>query len=72
MIFMIFGKIQKDEKVIKLNIDIICSNCKKKVPGGIKVSEKYSKTNEFERELKNFKRTYLCGICRDRKRIDRS
>jgi len=69
---MIIGKIQKDEKTIRLNEDIICSNCGKKVPGGIKTSEKYSKTTEFTKELEEFKIDYLCGICRDKKRVNKS
>ena len=69
---MIIGKIQKNEKTIRLNTDIICSNCGKDVPGGIKTSEKYSKTTEFKKELEEFKIDYLCGICRDKKRINKS
>jgi hypothetical protein len=69
---MIIGKIQKNEKTIRLNIDIYCSNCDKKVPGGIKTSEKYSKTVGFNKELQEFKENYLCGICRDKKRVNRS
>jgi hypothetical protein len=69
---MIIGKILKDEKTVRLNIDINCSNCGKSVPGGIKTSENYSKTDEFKKELKGFKKKYLCGICRDKKRINRS
>ena len=66
---MKIGKFEKDEKKIKLNIEIFCSNCKKKVPGGIQTGENYSQTNEFRKELVEFKKQYLCGICRDKKRI---
>ena len=69
---MIIGKILKDEKTIRLNIDLNCTNCQKKVPGGIKTSEKYSKTGEFKKEIEVFKKNYLCGICRDKKRVNRS
>ncbi len=68
---MIIGKILKDEKTIRLNININCSNCGKKVPGGIKVSENYFKTNDFKKELVRFKKNYLCGICRDKKRVNK-
>jgi len=68
---MIIGKIKKNEKTIRLNLDLNCSNCKKKVPGGIKVSEKYSKTEEFKKEIEKFKKNYLCGICRDKNRVKR-
>jgi len=69
---VIIGKIQKNEKSIRFNLDLNCSNCQKKVPGGVKVSEKYSKTEEFKKELEGFKKNYLCGICRDKKRVNRS
>ena len=64
---MIIGKIQTGEKTIRLNVDIYCTNCKKKVPGGIKTSEKYYGTDDFKKELNEFKENYLCGICRDKK-----
>jgi len=69
---MIIGKILKDEKTVRLNIDINCSNCGKGVPGGIRTSEKYYTTKEFKNELKEFKKKYLCGICRDKKRVNKS
>ena len=69
---MIIGKIQKNEKTIRMNLDLNCVNCHKKVPGGIKTSEKYSKTEEFKKEIKELKEKYLCGICRDKKRVNRS
>jgi len=69
---MIIGEIQKNEKIIRLNEDIFCSNCGKQVPGGIKTSEEYSKTNDFKNELKEFKENYLCGMCRDKKRVNKS
>ncbi len=69
---MIIGKIKKEEKTIRLNTEINCSNCGKSVPGGIKTSEKYSKTNGFKKELDGFKKNYLCGICRDKKRVNKS
>ena len=69
---MIIGKIKKDEETIRLNTDINCSNCGKSVPGGIRTSKKYAKTEDFIKELKEFKKNYLCGICRDRKRVNKS
>lgn len=67
---MIIGKIEKDEKRVKFNLDIKCSNCKTQVPGGIQTSEKYYGTNSFYKEIENFKKTYLCGRCRDKKRVN--
>lgn len=68
---MIIGKIHKDEKKIKFNLDITCSNCKRKVPGGMQASEKYFDTDSFHTEVKKFKKNYLCGKCRDKKRTNR-
>lgn len=63
---MIIGKIGKDEKKIKFEIDLKCSKCDKKVPGGMKTGENYFHTDEFKIEIVNFKKNYLCGICRDK------
>ena len=65
---MILGKISVNENKIRMDTEIYCSNCGKKVPGGLTVGEKYSKTESFQIELKNFKKSYRCGICRDKKR----
>ena len=65
---MIIGKIEPDEKTVRFNLEIFCSNCGKKVPGGMKSSEKFYNSKEFEKEIENFKKNYLCGICRDKKR----
>ena len=66
---MIIGKISENEKTVRFNVEIHCTNCGKKVPGGLKAGEKYSQTKAFKRELENFKKSYLCGICRDVKRV---
>jgi len=68
---MIIGKIKKNEKKVKLDLDIYCTNCGKKVPGGIKTSEKYYDTKSFLKEVEDFKKNYLCGICRDKKRVNK-
>ncbi|MEO2220006.1 MAG: hypothetical protein ABGW55_00420 [Nitrosopumilus sp.] len=65
---MIFGKIKENEKIIKFNVEIQCMNCSKKVPGGMRSGETYFETKKFNRDLEEFKKTYLCGICRDKKR----
>ena len=65
---MKFGKIEENEKVIKFNLELKCTNCNKKVPGGMKSGENYFETIEFNKELEKFKKTYLCGVCRDKKR----
>ena len=64
---MKFGKIEENEKVIKFNLELKCTNCNKKVPGGMKSGENYFETIEFNKELEKFKKMYLCGVCRDKK-----
>ncbi len=66
---MIIGKISKNEKTVRFNVEINCTNCGKKVPGGLKAGEKHSQTKAFKIELENFKANYLCGICRDKERL---
>ncbi len=68
---MIIGRIKKNEKKVKLDLDIYCTNCGKKVPGGVKTSEKYYGTKLFLKEVEDFKKNYLCGICRDKKRVNK-
>lgn len=67
---VIIGKISENEKTVRFDNKIHCNNCGKRVPGGLKTGEKYYHTKEFEIELKNFKKNYLCGICRDKKRLE--
>ena len=67
---MIIGDIKKNEKTVRFNLDIHCSNCGKKVPGGMKSSEKFYNSKEFQGEIKKFKKNYLCGVCRDKKRTN--
>lgn len=69
---MIIGKINKNERRKKFNIEITCSNCKAKVPGGMQTSEKFYGTELFFKEIEDFRKNYLCGICRDKKRVSRS
>ena len=65
---MIIGKIEKNEKTIRFNLDIHCSSCGKKVPSGMKTSEKFYNSDKFQKEINVFKKNYLCGVCRDKKR----
>ena len=66
---MIIGKISENEKSIRFSANIHCTNCGKKVPGGLKTGEKYYQTKEFEMDLDKFLKKYLCGVCRDKKRM---
>ena len=65
---MRFGKINENEEIIKFNLELKCINCSKKVPGGMKSGKNYFNTIEFNKDIKEFKKKYLCGICRDKKR----
>ena len=65
---MRFGKIEENEKIIKFNLELQCINCNKKVPGGMKSGKSYFETDEFNKNIDEFKKTYLCGVCRDMKR----
>ena len=68
---MIIGEILENEERVKFYVKINCTNCNKRVPGRIVTGEKYSHTKAFKIELENFKRDYLCGICRDKKRVNK-
>lgn len=63
---MIIGKVGKDEKKIKFELDLKCTKCGKKVPGGMKTGENYFGSDEFRIEIIDFKKNYLCGVCRDK------
>jgi len=52
---MIIGKISENEKIVRFDIEIHCTNCGKKVPGGLKTREKYYQTEAFKIELEDFK-----------------
>lgn len=65
---MIIGRVLDGEKKVKFDEEVICTNCAKKVPGGLQTGESYYQTKEFQVELENFKKNYLCGVCRDKKR----
>ena len=68
---MKIGNFPDSEKKIRLEIEIHCTECGKQVPGGIQTGEKYSQSAEFENDLKELKENYLCGICRDKKRVQK-
>ena len=65
---MIIGSPAADERTIRFSAEIRCNDCGRSVPGGLKTGEAYYRTPEFREELNRFKRDYLCGICRDRRR----
>jgi len=69
---MIVGRIKENEKTVRMDVDIRCTDCGKSVPGGIKASEEFSKSGEFQSEIDRLKEDYLCGVCRDRKRVGAS
>ena len=68
---VIFGTVSGDEPVVRLNLEMRCSSCKKAVPGGVTVSRRYHDSDGFGAELQAFLGRYLCGTCRDRARVGR-
>ena len=68
---MKIGNFQDSEKTVRLEIEIFCKECGKQVPGGILTGEKYAQSAEFKKDIEELKENYLCGICRDRKRVQR-
>jgi len=66
---MIIGKINDNDKRVKFNVNIECTSCGNKVPGGLQASEEFYGTPEFKIELEHFQKNYLCGKCRDKKRL---
>ena len=66
---VIIGKISKNEIRIKFEEVIHCNSCGKQVPGGLQAGESYYQTKPFEIELEKFKKSYFCGICRDKNRL---
>ena len=66
---MIIGKILENEIRVKFDEVIHCNNCGKQVPGGLQTGKSYYQTKPFEIELEKFKKSYFCGICRDKNRL---
>lgn len=66
---MIIGKIRKNDKIKKFSLDLQCTMCGVNVPGGMKTSEEFYNTGLFHIEVESFRKNYLCGKCRDKKRI---
>ena len=69
---MIIGKINGNEPTIRFSIHLNCTHCGKNVPGGLLSSKKYYGTYSFMLEIDDFKKNYLCGICRDKQRKDKN
>ena len=67
---MRIGNFTNNESTIKFNLNLNCTNCGKKVPGGMLTSKKYFGSYSFFLEIDDLKKTYLCGICRDKKKIN--
>lgn len=68
---MKIGNFPDSERKIRLEIEIHCTECGKQVPGGIQTGKKYSQSAEFQNDLSELKENYLCGICRDKKRVSK-
>lgn len=68
MQLVILGRIEEGDRRIRLDEDIRCNECRKRVPGGIQTSARFYDSGAFDVALQEFKDKYLCGICRDAQR----
>jgi len=64
------GKIEKKDLTTHFNLNLNCIDCGKKTPGGMVASTNYFGSYSFFLEIDDFKKKYLCGKCRDKKRIN--
>jgi hypothetical protein len=68
---MRIGKFANNEPTIRFVLNLVCTDCGKKVPGGMLSSKKYFGTYSFLLEIDELKKKYLCGKCRDKKRLNK-
>lgn len=68
---MKIGDFPKTDRKIRLEIQIHCTDCGKKVPGGITTGKKYSESSQFQEDIKKLKKDYQCGRCRDKNRVQK-
>jgi len=68
---MRIGKIEKNEPSIRFKLNLVCIDCGIKVPGGMLTSKSYFGTYSFMLEIDSLKKTYMCGKCRDKKRLSK-
>ncbi len=68
---MKIGNPPESERMVRLKIKIHCTECGKRVPGGVQTGEEYGRSLEFQKDVKRLKENYLCGICRDKKRVQK-
>jgi len=66
---MRIGNFNNDESTIRFSLNLSCIACRKKVPGSMLTSEKYFGSYSFLLEIDTLKKNYLCGKCRDKKRL---
>lgn len=66
---MRIGKFSNQEDTVRFNLNLNCTKCKKSVPGSMLTSKKYLGSYSFFLEIDDLKKNYLCGKCRDEKRI---
>jgi len=67
---MRIGKFSNQEDTVRFNLNLNCTKCGKSVPGGMLTSKNYFASYSFFLDLDELKKNYLCGRCRDKKRID--
>ncbi len=68
---MLIGNADKGSERIRFSLDLRCTRCQKRVPGGMAAAERYFGTHSFFLEVDRLKKAYLCGACRDLRRAGR-
>lgn len=66
---MLLGDVGRDETRVLVDMKLHCTQCSKEVRGNVYTSQRLHGTAEFDRQSKEFQKVYLCGRCRDRKRV---
>ena len=69
MVVMKFGEIKENDEIIKFNLELKCNNCNKKVSGGMKLSQNYFKTIEFNKKLQKFKKNIFVEFVEIKKEL---
>ena len=66
---MRIGNFNINESTIRFRLNLTCTACQKNVSGNMLTSKKYFGSYSFLLEIDELKKNYLCGKCRDKKRI---
>ena len=64
---MIIGKISENEKSVRFDVEIHCTSCGKKVPGGLKTGEKYFKLKNLKQNQRILKEIIFAEFAETKK-----